>query len=342
MRNFQRIPDKPRSFLEIRNVGILIADELAKYVKVIGFNQNNRSMHMTKPDTIIGYVVLHYFSYDSTIQTIQSIIDHDESAVIVLVDNCSPNGSGKSLREKFTNQANIEVVLLKENLGFAKGNNAGYKILKEKYNVDYICILNNDVLILDSDMKQKLFNVYRLYGFGILGPRIIHADGSENIFNKKLPPIEYYENLLEQTQGLLNQVKNRSDLSLYIGDKIKKFKQVISHKIKKNNPDTNIDFDALLHGCCIFFSPQFINKFDDAFYPETFLYGEEELLYLKCQRNGLKSVYYPSITIQHLEDVATNSSMQQVKERQVRKLTNSIASLKIIIKTYKDPSALVE
>lgn len=297
---------------------------------------------MTKQDTIIGYVVLHYFSYDSTVQTIQSIIDHDESAMIVLVDNCSPNESGESLRERFANQVNIEVVLLKENLGFAKGNNAGYKTLKEKYKVDYICILNNDVLILDSDMKQKLSNAYCLYGFGILGPRIILADGSENIFNKKLPPIEYYENLLEQTQGLLDRIKSKSDLSLYLGDKMKKFKQVISRKIRKNNPDTNIDLDALLHGCCIFFSPQFISKFDDAFYPGTFLYGEEELLYLKCQRNGLKSVYFPSITIQHLEDVATNSSARQVKERQVRKLTNSIASLKIIIKTYKDPSALLE
>ena len=297
---------------------------------------------MTKPDTIIGYVVLHYFTYDSTVQTIQSIIDHDESAVIVLVDNCSPNGSGESLRKRFANQINIEVVLLEENLGFAKGNNAGYKTLKEKYNVDYICILNNDVLIRDCDMKQKLSNAYLLYGFGILGPRIILADGSENIFIKKFQPIEYYENLLEQTQGLLERVKSRSELSLYLGDKKRKFKQVISRKIKKDNPDTNIDLDALLHGCCIFFSPQFISKFDDAFYPGTFLYGEEELLYLKCQRNGLKSVYFPSITIQHLEDVATNSSARQVKERQVRKLTNSIASLKIIIETYKDPSALVE
>lgn len=129
---------------------------------------------------------------------------------------------------------------------------------------------------------------------------------------------------------------------MYLGDKKRKFKQVISRKIKKDNPDTNIDLDALLHGCCIFFSPQFISKFDDAFYPGTFLYGEEELLYLKCQRNGLKSVYYPFITIQHIEDVATNSSVHQVKERLVRKLTNSIASLKIIIETYKDPSALVE
>lgn len=299
-------------------------------------------MHMIKSDIIIGYVILHYFTYDSTVKTIQSIIDHDANAVIVVVDNCSPNGSGERLKEKFVKQVNIEVLLLKENLGFAKGNNAGYKMLKEKYNVDYICILNNDVLILESDMKQKLYNAYRRYGFGILGPRIILRDGSENIFNKNLQPLEYYENLLERMQELLDQVKSRSDLSLYFSDKMIKFKQFLSRKIKKGNLDTKINSDVLLHGCCIFFSPQFISKFDNAFYPGTFLYGEEELLYFKCQRNGLKSVYYPYITVQHFEDVATNSSVNRVKERLVRKLTNTIASLKIIIETYKDPNALVE
>lgn len=50
---------------------------------------------------------------------------------IIIVDNCSPNGSGKQLEKMYSKCINITVIINEENQGFAKGNNLGYQYIKE-------------------------------------------------------------------------------------------------------------------------------------------------------------------------------------------------------------------
>ena len=44
---------------------------------------------------------------------------------IVIVDNGSANETGLKLKEQYADNSNITVLINKENLGFAKGNNVG-------------------------------------------------------------------------------------------------------------------------------------------------------------------------------------------------------------------------
>ena len=65
----------------------------------------------------IGFVILHYQTIRETIDcvtSIQKICDNKD--IIIIVDNCSPNASGKILHKKYQQYSNIEVVLNKENL----------------------------------------------------------------------------------------------------------------------------------------------------------------------------------------------------------------------------------
>lgn len=131
---------------------------------------------------IFSFVILHYNEAKITIECINKIFDNTvgEEVNIVIVDNHSPDGSGKNLQEKFSNNKFVTVILLKENLGFAKGNNVGYKYAKENLCSDFICILNNDAFLRQQDFIQRVIKVYEKGGYGVIGPHITLPNGKIN------------------------------------------------------------------------------------------------------------------------------------------------------------------
>ena len=71
-----------------------------------------------------------------------------------------------------------------------------------------------------------------------------------------------------------------------------------------------------LHGACWIFSKLYFEIFD-GLDESTFLYGEEDILYLHMMRNSLTTLYTPDLVIYHKEDSSTSErlpdSMQKVK-----------------------------
>ena len=84
------------------------------------------------------------------------------------------------------------------------------------------------------------------------------------------------------------------------------------------------------------FSPSYMEQYEEAFDPRTFLYKEEELVYLRCRKNGLKTVYNPELQIRHLEDVSTNSVSSSRRKKIMFWLENQIDSLNILIAELKN------
>ena len=77
----------------------------------------------------IVFIILHYLAEEETYRSVDSIknkIDVEEYK-IVIVDNGSPDQSGERLQRKYSNESKIDVILTGKNLGFAKGNNVGFK-----------------------------------------------------------------------------------------------------------------------------------------------------------------------------------------------------------------------
>lgn len=73
------------------------------------------------------FVVLHYLTTDDTVECVSSIrrCCADGEYQIIIVDNASPNKSGKQLMEKYEKDKDIDLLILENNLGFARGNNVG-------------------------------------------------------------------------------------------------------------------------------------------------------------------------------------------------------------------------
>ena len=75
------------------------------------------------------FVILHYLTEYDTIDCVDSIlnnVDYQDYKIIV-VDNGSTNNSGETLLKRYRNNEKIVVIIVEENLGFARGHNIGYE-----------------------------------------------------------------------------------------------------------------------------------------------------------------------------------------------------------------------
>ena len=73
------------------------------------------------------YLILHYNVIDETVKSVDSIKNNASGNYkIIIVDNASPNGTAKDLRELYGSDKDIVLLFNDENLGFAKGNNVGF------------------------------------------------------------------------------------------------------------------------------------------------------------------------------------------------------------------------
>ena len=98
------------------------------------------------------FVVLHYYTIQDTMFCIDSIISKliNEPINIIVVDNNSPNDSGKALKKKYAKIPLVTVILNDENSGFSKGINIGCEYAINHFSPDFICTLNNDTYIDDT------------------------------------------------------------------------------------------------------------------------------------------------------------------------------------------------
>lgn len=275
----------------------------------------------------IGYVVLHYQVFAETcacVETLQRV--SAENDVIIIVDNHSPNGSGEKLRQKYKSHAGIFVILNSENMGFARGNNAGYAMAKHQCGCDFIILLNNDTLIRQKDFRDRLAAAYEKHHFAVMGPKILCADGTVNPYSPVTPVHTSLRRArIGQLSNDIRYLLSICGLDLWAG-------QLLDRHHKANRCQTDkYQEDVQIAGCCVIFSREYIDRFE-GLNPKTFLYLEEIILYTMVKKAGLKIIYNPELEIVHLEDAATLASFRG-KPRKARqfKYKCQMQSFKVLL-----------
>lgn len=284
-------------------------------------------------NSLFGFVILHYNTVNETINCINSIRQHcqRETYKIIVVDNFSLNNTGKILKETYMNDKDVDVLLMESNVGFARGNNAGIDVARNKYNCDYVCCLNNDTLILQDEFIDLAIEECRKDKCAVIGPSIILKNNKNILLHHKLAKLDVYKNALLIAENNLKKMYSgenidiRNEKNSLLRQFYRKFQVLFLNKKRK---------DVIIHGCCIIFTPLFFEKLT-GFDNRTFLYREEDLLYISLKNKGLLSVYYPKIKIKHLEDSATNSIFENELDKKIFVLENQIKSLKLMINEAK-------
>lgn len=280
-----------------------------------------------------AFVILHYQTLNDTEECIDSIkiSCEEENYHIVVVDNASPNKTGKKLKEKYSKDDRITVLLNEKNEGFARGNNVGFIYSKMQLQPDFIILLNNDTILFQKEFCKKIEAVYKKAEYAVIGPMIITADGKCSSNPVNVNPISRQEVFQR-----LSFVKRQQFIFKYhlcwLQNLKKKYK-----KSKKKSEEKRYFIpltDVRLHGSCLIFTPIYISKFD-GLDDRTFMYEEERFLQKRLQDQNMMSLYYPELLIYHKEDSSTNEVLKTNKEKNNFFFENEINSLEILLNDYK-------
>lgn len=256
----------------------------------------------------VGIIILNYKNYTETEECVKSVLKQEYSNYhILIVDNGSDNESYGYLKELYKKREKISVIKTRKNYGFAKGNNIGIHYLKKKWNLEYFLLLNSDV-VLDNPYYVKKLLAADENGVGIIGSKIIQC-GERKVFKKVYRYVTFPETILYYGKVIADYY------DVYF---IQNIFEKILNKCKG---------DYVLQGCVLLLTPQYFKHYT-GLDSRTFLYCEEELLYLRCKKVGLKEKIVEDLTILHK---GKQSSQELYDNRRKGFLKHLKASYKFVV-----------
>ncbi|MDP6955706.1 MAG: glycosyltransferase family 2 protein [Planctomycetota bacterium] len=123
----------------------------------------------------LSIIIVSYNTRQITLECLASVYEQTEGIEfeVILVDNDSADGSAEAVAQHFPQTT---LFALKENLGFAAGNNFAARHATG----EYILLLNPDTVVLDSAVQNLLAFARSRPRAGIVGGRTLYGDHSLN------------------------------------------------------------------------------------------------------------------------------------------------------------------
>jgi len=122
---------------------------------------------------LLYIIILNNNRREDTLACLASLSRSDYKNIkIILLDNASTDGSVETVRTAYPE---VQIILLRENLGYAGNNNVGINAALEQ-GAEWVLILNDDT-ILDPSCLSLLMQVGESdSAIGIVGPMVYHFD----------------------------------------------------------------------------------------------------------------------------------------------------------------------
>ncbi|TDX12244.1 glycosyltransferase family 2 protein [Flavobacterium sp. S87F.05.LMB.W.Kidney.N] len=241
----------------------------------------------------LSIIILNYnvrYFLEQCILSVQEAIAAIEAEIIV-VDNNSSDESVLMMQEKFPE---VTLIQNKENFGFPKGNNIGFRQAKG----NYICILNPDTVVAEDTFTKILAFAERQPNLGIIGCKLI--DGTGNF-------------LPESKRGIPTPwVAFTKVFGLYkIFPKTKLFNQYYTQHLSENETG-KVD---ILVGAFMFLESklyQDLNGFDE----DCFMYADDIDLSYRALQKGKNNFYFHDTTVLHYKGESTIKDEKYMKRFQ--------------------------
>lgn len=263
----------------------------------------------------IGIVILNYNNCKDTIACVESIESFNTEPVkYIVVDNGSTEENGVSnlsayFKDRFGDNSlfiseskkqidrlpRLSFIASPHNDGYARGNNKGLFYAFQDSEIQYVLILNNDI-VFQSDLLPVLRKSYEsLPTPGIITPLLRNRKKTEFNCARRCPDNwQVIRPFLFFNRNFFNKLSKDS----------------ISLKYLRTNPElmerTAFEID-LPSGSFMFISKELfssVNGFD----PGTFLYYEENILCKKFKEKGVINYCIPTVSAFHFGGASTNKT----------------------------------
>ncbi|HMQ06969.1 MAG TPA: glycosyltransferase [Saprospiraceae bacterium] len=270
---------------------------------------------------IVSYNVKHFLT-----QCIQAIFQSNSFPYrfeVIVIDNCSTDGSAELLKEKFSQSIRLHVN--SKNVGFSRANNQGLAVASGKY----ILFLNPDTIlgeftiqsVLDYIQKNQSLNI------GAVGVKMVDGRGKYLPESKRALP------------GIWNSFCKLSGLSYWFS----RSKFFSGYNLTYLDEDQIQQIDVV-SGAFFLLKKEVLDKtggFDEGF----FMFGEDIDLSKRILDAGYSNIYFPQTSIIHFKgesirkkDLAYYSNFYNAMAIYARKhfnpLTTFFLSVSILIAAF--------
>jgi hypothetical protein len=127
----------------------------------------------------VAVIVLNWNNASDTLACLESLDGVKyPSFHIIVVDNGSTDDSRERIAAAFPH---VAILATGANLGYAEGNNVGVRLALGSP-VDYICVLNNDVVVAPDFLTALVDEAESAADIGMVGPKMYFAAPSNVIF----------------------------------------------------------------------------------------------------------------------------------------------------------------
>jgi GT2 family glycosyltransferase len=212
-------------------------------------------------------VILNYNKPDDTIACVESLQNCEYNNLsLVVVDNCSTDGSFEILRESLQE---VDVIQTDSNLGFAGGNNVGIRRAMRNEPA-YVLIINNDTVVTPGFLQPLVASSEADKSIAIAGGTICYHSDTRRIW--------YAGGEFVWWRG--------SSFTRHVGEDI-----VVIHHAATSEV-------SFVTGCLMLIRTEAmrsVGMFDERF----FMYSEDAELSLRYRRVGYRLVYIPESVIYH-------------------------------------------
>ena len=136
---------------------------------------------MKKPKNELAIVIVNYNTEQLLDNCLRSVYKADKprgGLQVVVVDNGSADGSVKMVEKKYPQ---VDLVVSRKNLGFAKGNNVGV----EKVDAKFILFLNSDTVVRQYALVKPLKYIKNHPKVGAITVKLFLKDGSIDFDNHR-------------------------------------------------------------------------------------------------------------------------------------------------------------
>lgn len=133
-------------------------------------------------------VVVHYRDAASTRRCLASLLAQSPPPHVVVVDNDSPDRSGRELRPGQCGAAAVDVLRAPCNGGFGAGCNLGIAhALRRWPELEHVLLLNPDAELAPGALAELQATQRRHPQAGLVGARIVDGDGAAWFENGRIP-----------------------------------------------------------------------------------------------------------------------------------------------------------
>lgn len=236
----------------------------------------------------LSVVVINWNTCQLLDQVLASIYSNaaDMDLEVIVVDNHSTDGSGQMVHMNYP-----QVILIENscNLGFARGNNLGYQACSAPLTL----FLNSDTIVQVGALPAMVAKMRSNPKVGVLGPRLLNADGSIQISALRFPSLAGIFAQWTYDFPLLSRLKLR---------------ERVGNMYPSYAVDMSVDW---VSGACLLIRQEAVEAIGGKPWDERFyMYSEDVDLCYRVRNAGYEVLYFTDAEVVHLG----RQSSQQVLE----------------------------